>query len=348
MALHAVIMAGGRGERFWPLSTNEVPKPFIPLLGSGTLIQETAARVQEIVPHDQIYISIGQAQEEIARRQLPEIPEKNFIVEPVGRDTSACIGFCALHLEFEDPEAIMLALPADHFIRQRDLYKKTIQKGIDNLAACSAVVFGIVPTRPETGYGYVQAVKPSTIDSAWSVKRFVEKPDLRTAEQYVRSGDFFWNSGMFLWKVSTLFELYREHLPETLELLNELRPILGKKGTAAETARIFSSMKRISIDFGILEKASGLGLVPAEFEWDDIGTWAALDRILPVDAGGNIALGAHAAVASEGCITYSDAGVVALLGVKDLVVVHAHGKVLVCPKSRAADLKRLVTALGPE
>jgi mannose-1-phosphate guanylyltransferase len=348
MPLHAVIMAGGRGERFWPLSTNDVPKPFIPLLGSGSLIQDTVERVRTLIPLERIYISIGEAQNEIARRQLPKIPENNFIVEPVGRDTSACIGYCALHLELDDPDAVMLALPADHYIRQRDDYARTIQRGVEGLAGCNAVVFGIVPDRPETGYGYVQAEKPSGAEAAWPVKRFVEKPDPRTAEQYLRSGDFFWNSGIFLWQVKTLLGLFHEHLPETWNRLSELRPLLRKAGAADEIMRIFSSIQRISIDFGILEKTSGLRLVPAEFEWDDIGTWAALDRVLPVDAGGNIALGPHAAVASEGCITYSDAGVVALLGVKDLVVVQAHGKVLVCPKSRASDLKRLVTVLGPQ
>ena len=348
MALYAVIMAGGRGERFWPVSTPGVPKPFIRLGGSSTLIQDTVHRIRPLVPAGRIFISIGAAQREVAREQLTEIPPENFIVEPVGRDTSACLGLCALHLERADPDAEMLALPADHFIRQDAEYRSTLQKGIESLPGATAIIFGIAPKRPETGYGYVQVEKLQRGSVAWPVRRFVEKPDAQTAEEYVRAGNFFWNSGIFLWKVRTLLELFREHLPESYAGLKQLRPLLGKPGAEPEILRIFSSLQRISIDFGILEKASGLRLVPAEFDWDDIGTWAALERLLPADPNGNITLGPHLPVETEGCIFYSEGGMIATLGVKDLVIVQAHGTVLVCPKNRAADLKRLVTALGPE
>lgn len=348
MALYAVIMAGGRGERFWPLSTSRIPKPFIRLRGSSALIQDTVERIRPLVPAERVFISIGEAQRDVAREQLPQIPPENFIMEPVGRDTSACLGFCALHLERVDPDSEMLALPADHFIRQDAAYRSTLQKGMDNLAGATAIVFGMVPKRPETGYGYIQAEKPQRGSAAWPVRRFVEKPNAATAEQYLRAGDFFWNSGIFLWKVTTLLELFHEHLPETYTGLNQLRPLLGKSGVEAKVLRIFSSLQRISIDFGILEKASGLRLIPAEFDWDDIGNWAALERVLPMDANCNVALGPHVPVETEGCILYSEAGTIATLGVKDLVIVQAHGKVLVCPKDRAADLKRLVTALGQD
>ena len=348
MALYAVIMAGGRGERFWPLSTNRVPKPFIRLRDSSTLIQDTVERIRPLVPAARIFISIGQAQADVARQQLTQIPRENFIIEPVGRDTSACLGFCALHLERADPDSEMLALPADHFIREDSAYRSTLQEGMENLAGATAIVFGIVPKRPETGYGYIQAEKPKKGGAAWPVLRFVEKPDAETAEQYVRAGNFFWNSGIFLWKVRTLLELFREHLPETYAGLNQLRPLVGRSGVEAEVLGIFSTLQRISIDFGILEKASGLRLIPAGFDWDDIGNWAALERVLASDAGGNVALGSHVPVETGGCIIYSEAGTIATLGVKDLVIVQAHGKVLVCPKDRAADLKRLVTALGPD
>ncbi len=347
MALHAVIMAGGRGERFWPLSTNRIPKPFVRLRNSSTLIQDTVERIRPLIPAERVFVSIGEAQREVARKQLPQVPPQNFIVEPVGRDTSACIGFCALHLERIDPEATMLALPADHFIRDDEAYRCTLGKGIESLAGATAIVFGIVPKRPETGYGYIQAEKPKS-GAAWPVHRFVEKPDLATAEQYVRAGDFFWNSGMFLWKVSTLLELFKQHLPLTHEGLNELRPLLARPGAEAEVLRIFSSLQRISIDFGILEKAAGLRLVPAEFEWDDVGNWAALERVVPADNNGNVAFGNKVAVETEGCILYSDEGEIATLGVRDLVIVKAHGKVLVCPKNRASDLKRLVILLEKE
>jgi mannose-1-phosphate guanylyltransferase len=207
--LYTVIMAGGRGERFWPLSTNKLPKPFIPLLGANTLLQDTVARIHRMTPMERILISIGAEHYEMARQQLPQIPEENFIVEPVGRDTAACLGFSALHIEQRDSEAVMLALPADHFIGNADAYVRTIQSGLENLEGAAGIVFGISPTRAETGYGYILAEKPAVSEDAWPVLRFIEKPDAPTAEQYLASGNYFWNSGMFLWSNRTLLSLFQ-------------------------------------------------------------------------------------------------------------------------------------------
>lgn len=346
--LYALVMAGGRGERFWPLSTPDHPKPFLPLLGERSLLQDTVERLHGLVPSDRIWIAIGAAHEGIARRQLPQLPGQNFIVEPVGRDTSACLGFSALHLEQKDPEGIMLALPADHFIGDTEAFQNTVRTGLANLEGATGVVFGIKPTRADTGYGYILAEKPPSGEAAWSVVRFVEKPDAATAASYVASGDYFWNSGMFLWKNKTLLELFREHMPQTYAGLGALRPLIRRPG-AEETVRdIFAGLQRVSIDFGIMEKASGFRLVPAAYPWDDIGNWMSLERALPRDARGNIARGPHVALESSGCILYTKEGTVAAFGVKDLVIVQARGKVLVCPKDKAADLKRLVAALGPE
>jgi mannose-1-phosphate guanylyltransferase len=346
--VYAVIMAGGRGERFWPLSTDQLPKPFAPLLGSRTLIQETVARLEPLIPPEQVYVSIGVNHFGIAREQLPELPQQNFIIEPVGRDTSACLGFCALHLDVRDPDSTMLALPADHYIADPLKYRETLQLGIDSLKGSTAVVFGITPTRPEIGYGYVQTEDSSDPGRARKVLRFVEKPDIATAEKYVESGDYYWNSGIFLWRNRTLLDLFRKHMPRTHQGLEAMRPLLGRDDSKAEVHSIFSNLERISIDFGILEKADGLCLVPAEFDWDDIGNWSALERVLGKDAQSNTALGNHLALQSSDCILYSDAGTVAAFGVSGLVIVLAHGRVLVCPKDRAAELKRLVSAVGPE
>jgi mannose-1-phosphate guanylyltransferase len=348
MALYAIVMAGGRGERFWPLSTSRIPKPFIPLLGSNSLLQETVARMQPLVPIERILISIGKEHEGIARQQLPQVPVENFIVEPIGRDTSACLGFCAIHIEQRDPDATLLALPADHFVGDGDAYIKTIQRGMDNLEGATAVVFGITPTRAETGYGYIQAEKPAVRADAWPVIRFIEKPDALAAEQYAASGNFFWNSGMFLWNNRTLLELFHKYMPETYKGLCTLRPLLGRSDGEIRMREIFASLPRISIDYGIMEKSSGLRLIPAEFVWDDIGNWASLARALVPDTRGNIVQGSHVTLDSNGCIIYAQSGTVATFGVSDLVVVQANGKVLVCSKDKAADLKRLVTALGPQ
>jgi mannose-1-phosphate guanylyltransferase len=348
MALYTVVMAGGKGERFWPLSTSKLPKPFIQLLGSSSLIQDTVARMQPLVPPERILISIGPEQLEIARQQLPQIPAENFIVEPIGRDTSACLGFCAIHIEQRDPDGIMLALPADHFIANPDAYLKTIQTGIDNLEGAAGVVFGIKPVRPETGYGYILAEKPAAGADAWPVVRFIEKPDAPTAERYMASGDYFWNSGMFLWRNRTLLEQFEKHMPGTYSGLRKLQPLIGKSSADSKIKEIFAALPRISIDYGIMEKVSGLRLIPAQFVWDDIGNWASLERALRADAQGNIGQGSHVALDSNGCIIYAQSGTVATFGVSDLIVVQAYGKVLVCSKDKAAELKRLVTALGPQ
>ncbi len=346
--IYAVVMAGGRGERFWPLSTEAFAKPFIPLLGRQTLLQVTVERLVPLIPPGRILISIGESHREIACRQLPDIPEENFIVEPVGRDTSACLGFAALHLEQREPECIMLAVPSDHYIDNAEGYLRTLKKGIASLEGATAVLFGVRPARPETGYGYIQAEKPAAQVDAWPVIRFVEKPDATTAARYVQSGDFFWNSGMFLWKNSTLLGLFEEHMPEMYRGLCEIRSLIGRSDARVEMFRIFSAFQRLSVDFAIMEKTSRLRLVPVEFVWDDIGNWSALERALPGDALGNVARGPHVAIDSVSCITYSDAGVVATFGVSELVVVQANGRVLVCPKDKAGDLKRLVTALGQD
>jgi mannose-1-phosphate guanylyltransferase len=343
--LHAVIMAGGRGERFWPLSTESLPKPFVPLLGDRTLIQETAARLEGLVPQERILVSIGSAQEAVARRQLPGIPAENFVVEPIGRDTAACVGFCALHLELRDPDAVMLALPADHFVGDIATYRQSLQAGIGELAGATGVVYGVVPTRPDTGYGYVLAEKPVRPRRAWSVLRFVEKPDAARAAEYVQSGRYFWNSGIFLWRNGTLLDLFERLMPLTWRGLVELRKLLGAPGSRDDLLRVFSELPRISVDYGILEQTRGLRLVPADFGWDDIGTWSALARALPADREKNVVRGQHVGVDSEGCIVYSDEGTVATFGVRDLIVVKANGQVLVCHKDRAPDLKKVVAAV---
>ncbi len=341
-------MAGGRGERFWPLSTEERPKPFVPLIGPATLLQETVARLRSLVPVERILIALGEKHREIASRQVPEIPPANFIVEPIGRDTAACLGLSAIHVALRDPEAIMLALPADHFVADADQFRQTVRIGIENLEGATGIVFGIRPDRPETGYGYIRAEKPAVRAAAWPVLRFVEKPDAAKALEYVRSGRYFWNSGMFLWRNRTLLALFENHMPEISRALGELRPLLDRENARAEMLRIFSSLPRVSIDYGILEKASGLRLVPVAYGWDDIGNWTSLARTIPADSSGNVVQGRAVPVQSRDCILLSEDGAVTVFGVSELVVVRARGKVLVCRKDRAAELKTLLSSLPEE
>ncbi len=343
--VYAVIMAGGRGERFWPLSTDQIPKPFIPLLGPRTLIQQTVDRLLPIVPSERMLISIGQAHRDIAREQLPHIPIDNFIVEPVGRDTAPCLGFCALHLERRDPDGILLAVPADHHIADPAAYRSTIDRGISALPDASGVVFGIRPLRAETGYGYIQTGPSDAEEKALPVLRFVEKPDASRAREYVAAGNYFWNSGIFLWRNRILLSLIQEHMPELGAGLSRLRPCIGQPDRASDLSSIFGSLPRLSIDFGVMEKTANLRLVPAVFGWDDIGNWSALERSLSHDPRGNVSVGECYTVESENCVCYSDGAKIAVFGTSDMIVVSAQGKVLVCPKDKAAELKRLITGL---
>lgn len=346
--VYAVIMAGGRGERFWPLSTEDLPKPFVRLLGPRTMLQETVARLQPLIPPERILVSIGAVHEATARAQLPDHPPENFIVEPVGRDTSACLGFCALHVERRDERAAMLAVPADHYIPDGESYRRTLRKGMDNLSGATAVVFGIRPTRPDTGYGYIETAAAERAVEALPVIRFVEKPDAANAARFLAAGNYFWNSGMFLWRNATLLELFARHMPDTHRGLQQIRSLMNGPHAPGAIERVYAALPRISVDYGILEKTSGLRLVPAEFAWDDIGNWTALERVRSGDDHGNVAVGPLHALESQSCITYSDAGIVALFGVSGLVVVQARGRVLVCPKEKAAELKRLVGGLTPD
>jgi mannose-1-phosphate guanylyltransferase len=344
--VYAVVMAGGRGERFWPLSTDRIPKPFVPLLGSRTMIQQTVDRLLPLVPQERILISIGKAHRQIAGEQLPEVPPGNFIVEPVGRDTAACLGFCALHIEQRDPDGIMLAVPADHYIADWAAYRGSLERGIAALHDAAGVVFGILPSRPETGYGYIQTEPSGPSFQALPVLRFVEKPDARRAREYLAAGGYYWNSGIFLWRNCTLLTLLQQHMPELSKGLALLRPWIGCPEREEDICRVFEALPRISIDFGVMEKAAGLRLVPAVFGWDDIGNWSALERALPHDDGGNVSIGPCLAFESTNCVLYSDSGTVAVFCGSDLVVVSAHGNVLVCPKNKASDLKRLIAKLS--
>ncbi|NWG12289.1 MAG: mannose-1-phosphate guanylyltransferase [Acidobacteria bacterium] len=346
--LFAVIMAGGRSERFWPLGSEQRPKPFIPLLGPNTLFQATVSRVRPLIPPERILIAIGETHQALAAEQAPEIPPDNFILEPFGRDTAPCLGWSALHIERRDPEGIMIALPADHFIAEPERFRITLEKALRSLPGATGIVFGIRPDRAETGYGYIRAEKPAVPADTWPVVRFVEKPDSATAASYVQSGRYLWNSGMFLWRNRTLLELFQRHMPDAYSRLAHLRPLVGLQDRRDEIREIFGGFRRTSIDYGILEKTSGLRLIPADYSWDDIGNWSSLGRAVPADAGGNITRGPVTTAESRDCVVLSDSAPVAVFGATGLVVVRARDRVLVCPKERAPDLKKLLSALPEE
>ena len=366
---YAVIMAGGRGERFWPLSSKALPKPFLPLLGRApwplagqagrqpglrekTMIQETVERTKLLIPEKRIFVVLSREHLSIARQQLPEIPIENFILEPFGRDTAACIGLASLYIGKKDKNASMVVLAADHLIKEAGAFSKTITSSLKFLTANEYIItIGIKPTRPETGYGYIElGEKLDCIGDQifYRVGRFVEKPTLSVATHYLKTGQYYWNSGMFIWRNSTIQKSLSLYMPQLWNGLMHIKQSLGSSEEEMVTEREFSKFKRVSIDYGVLEKSTQAVVVPANFSWDDVGTWTALERVYSLDESGNVIMGEHVGRDTSDCIVFSQNQLVATLGVKDLVIIQAEGKILVCHKDKAPFLKEIVRMVEEE
>jgi mannose-1-phosphate guanylyltransferase len=341
-------MAGGRGERFWPLSTGKVPKPFLPLTGTKTLIQLTVERASQFAPKERIFIVLGRAHLNIALKQLPELPRQNFIVEPVGRDTAACIGLAATVLSIKDENATMVVLPADQYVPDVKKFAETIKDCVT--MACRGeylVTLGIKPTRAETGYGYIHARKNINGGKdivCFKVEKYVEKPDQRRAAQYIKDGNYYWNAGIFIWKTKTVLEEMRTHMPF---LYNGLRAMEGAlredKKVRADT--IFRGFERKSIDYGLMEKAQNVLMVPANFKWDDVGTWASLQRVLDLDGKGNYTRGDTICIDTNNCVVVGDGRVIGTIGVENLVIVSSKNGILICDKERVQEVREIAKSI---
>lgn len=344
-SLKAVVMAGGRGERFWPASTPDRPKQFIDLTGEGTLIQQTVLRLAQIVPFRDIYVVTSEVHLAMARTQLPQVPDRNFIVEPVGRDTAACIGLAAVWLEKIDPDAIMLVVPSDHFIPDTDRFCDLATVAVNYARQSEGLVtLGIHPDRPEVGYGYIQIgeVCPDAPGKlVYRAERFVEKPDRDRAEEYLADGRYLWNAGMFTWSVRAIREEIARHLPELHVELEVLATVQTLEEFKTQLPIVFNRIPKISIDYGVMERSDRVFVVPSDFRWDDLGNWAAMARLRPADEHGNVLRGL---VLTEDChnvLVESKGRLVATLGVSDLIVVETDDAVLVCAQDRAQDIRRL-------
>jgi mannose-1-phosphate guanylyltransferase len=327
--LYVVILAGGKGERFWPLSTPENPKPFLKFFSERSLLQQTFDRACSFVSSDHIFLVVGKQHEKISKEQLPELSAGQILLEPAGRDTAAAIGFASLPLP---ADALMLVLPADHLIPDQDLFANDIRIASDFAEKHGGpVIFGIRPERPETGYGYVKAGETPFAPGIYPVERFVEKPDRIRAEEYLQEGSFYWNSGIFLWQVSRIRELLEKHLPELWSGL--------------KSNQKYETLPRISIDFGVMQKADHVVMVPASFRWDDVGSWNALPRILRTDDKGNLAWGSQVGPETTNCILYAESLTMVTAGIKDLVIVQRGDHILICHKDYADRLKELLAKL---
>lgn len=345
--LFVVVMAGGSGERFWPLSTPDHPKQFPPLLEGRSFFQHTVQRAGRLVGEARVLAATRRDLLPIVQAQLPGFPVVNCILEPQGRDTAACIGLAALVIEQRAPGARMLVAPSDHYITPFHAFEETVRHGLALLDRVDGLVtLGIPPTRPETGYGYILAGEATPVyPAARRCERFTEKPDRRTAERFLADGRYYWNSGIFLWSAATILKAIAQHLPEHWSCLETIRNALGTPAEGHVLESTFPRMPRVSVDVGILERANDVYMIPATFSWDDVGAWSALGRILAPDEHGNAVVGRHVSWDSHGCVVYGTTRPIGTIGLHDLVIVETPEGVLVCPMERAQEVKDLVRRL---
>jgi mannose-1-phosphate guanylyltransferase len=345
---YGVIMAGGKGERFWPLSTNKVPKPFIRLLATKTMIQMTVERLLKIVPENRIMVVLGAEHLAIAQEQLSYWPGVQFLVEPAGRDTAPCIGLAAVTLQREDPKALMIVVPADHYIPDELVFAETMGKGV-RLARRDTrlVTTGIKPTRPETGYGYIQAgqrLQGASGDACFEVQRFVEKPDVRRAADYLAEGGYYWNSGIFVWQAETVLGGIAKHMPDLDQGLQRIRAAMDA-GDEEKKSEFFCALQKKSIDYGLMEKAGNVVMLEAGFVWDDVVTWSSLQRVLPADGDGNCIHGEVVCIDTKDCVIYGEGVAIGTVGLENLIVAASSRGVLVCPKERDQDARKIAAQM---
>jgi len=347
--MYTVIMAGGRGARFWPKSREKMPKHLLDITGKKTIIQETVGRIEPLIPTENILIVTGATHSDEVMRQLPQLPEKNIIIEPFARNTAPCIGLAAMHIKNRDPEGVMVVLPSDHYIADEDAFRRTLSiAGEMAQRGNRLLTVGIKPTRPETGYGYMEQGKPAAIiegEEIFEVKSFREKPDLRQAEDFLQDGGFFWNSGMFVWKVSAILNEIERYLPDLYGGLREVEDALGSDGEKDIVYKVYRELTPVSIDYGVMEKARETLLVRGDFGWTDAGSWNALWEMFNKDEDGNAVRGRFIGVDSSNSFVYSPDKLVALVGVKDIVVVETDDSLLICGRQSSQDVKKIVEIL---
>jgi mannose-1-phosphate guanylyltransferase len=339
----AVVMAGGTGTRFWPWSRRQNPKQLLPIAGTRSMLQETVRRARAIAPPARTFVVTTAALVRQVRRQLPDVPARNIIGEPVGRNTAACIGLAAMHVERAQPGGVMVVLPADHLVRDLPAFHRALRAAVDLASQDQLVTIGIEPDRPETGYGYIRWGRPipgTRGQAAWAAD-FTEKPTRERAARFLASKRYLWNSGIFAWSARRILEEIARHIPDLGRRLEKLRPVIGRRAEAGVLARHYRAMPAISVDYGILERAARVAVVRGRFRWSDLGSWAAMEDLWSHD-GRNAVRGRALAVASRGCVVSAPDRVVALLGVENLVVVETPDAVLVCDKGRAQDVRLLV------
>lgn len=345
-SLYAVIMAGGRGTRFWPLSRENHPKQFLDLTGRGTMIGLTWNRLRSLLPADQILVVAGEDHRSAVFEALRDLPETNYIAEPVGRNTAPCIGLAARLLAARDSRAVMAVLPADHLIEDEDAFRRAMDRAAFAASRDEILVtFGMSPSRPHTGYGYIEKGEKLPGQDLFEVVRFTEKPDLASATAMVESGDYLWNSGMFVWRVEVILKELAEHLPETGLALDRIGSAYGTNGYQEVLSREYSSLEPVSIDYGVMEKSRRVVVIEGDFGWNDVGSWTSLDEMQPSDDEGNVSMGDLITHDSHDNIVHAPEKLVAMIGIDGIVVVDTGDSILIADKDRVQDVRKVTEEL---
>jgi mannose-1-phosphate guanylyltransferase len=353
---YCIIMAGGIGSRFWPLSKSQRPKQFIDILGIGrTLLQQTYDRFIQIMPPDHIFIVSNLEYKSLIEGQLPDLPVENILLEPLRRNTAPCIDYANFRILQKDPNANIVVAPSDHLIVKEKVFLKNVKSGLDFVRENKALLtMGIVPSRPETGYGYIQSIKKKIKgyekSSLRKVKTFTEKPDLEMAKVFLESGDFYWNAGIFFWSLQSIMDAFEAFLPEIHGLFKEGVNDYGTAREAAFIEKTYSSCRNISIDYGVMEKAENVYVLVSDYGWSDLGTWGSLYEQLDKDENQNSVSGEHVFLYdSTGNIINVEKGkLVVLQGLKDYIVVQNQDTILVCRREDEQKIKQFVTEIKSE
>lgn len=344
---HVLIIAGGSGTRFWPLSRQSHPKQFLPIGGKQPLLRTTAERIVPLCNWDNLAVVASQPHARHIRRILPEMPRRNLILEPRPRNTAPAIGLAAAILQERDPEAVIVVLPADHIIKPPGKFRSVIRTACRVARSGAIVTLGIVPTHPETGFGYIHAGRKLRSSGNLDVldsEGFTEKPDLATAIEYLQNGNYYWNSGMFVFRADTILRELAINLPTFHRGLQRALELKGQQRREA-IRRLFARQKAISIDYAVMEKSTNIRVIPVNLFWSDVGSWAALPEVAAKDTGGSVVSGDVIAINCQNSVLHAESRLLATVGLQDMVVVETADAVLVCPLTEAQQVKKVVEEL---
>jgi mannose-1-phosphate guanylyltransferase len=346
MELYALIMAGGVGSRFWPRSKEKKPKQLIRVVGNNTMIQDTVKRLEGLVENKNIIVITNKVQKMRVKEQLPQLPEENIVDEPFGKNTAACIGLASVLIKAKNKDAVMITLPADHLIKDDELFRECLSNAAEFAYKSKGLVtIGITPTRPETGYGYIQFDDTKIEKDIYKVLAFAEKPNLSIAREFLESGDFLWNSGIFIWRIDAIYEEMKKYLPDLTEELGKIETAIGTPEFEKQLVQVYGQLKSISIDYGVMEKSKNVYLTKADFYWNDVGNWEAVYDVSEKNEDGNVIVGDIYSEKTFSSYIFSPRKFTAVIGVENLIIINTNDALLVCHRNNAQDVRDVVDHL---